>query len=57
VPVEFASGEYIITEHSHKYAPGEFQALAAGACFISRRIWIDDEGLFSLQYMTLPAPS
>jgi L-histidine Nalpha-methyltransferase len=57
VPVDFASGEYIITEYSHKYAPSEFHALAARAGFIPQRTWIDDEGLFSLQYMTLPAVS
>lgn len=53
VPVDFASGEYIITEYSHKYAPAEFHALAARAGFVPERTWIDDEGLFSLQYLTL----
>jgi dimethylhistidine N-methyltransferase len=57
VPVEFATGEYIITEYSHKYAPAEFHALAARAGFVPQRTWIDDEGLFSLQYMALPAAS
>ena len=57
VPVDFATGEYIITEYSHKYAPAEFHALAARAGFVPRRTWIDDEGLFSLHYMTLRAVS
>ena len=57
VPVDFATGEYIITEYSHKYAPAEFHALAARAGFVPRRTWIDDEALFSLHYMTLPAMS
>jgi L-histidine N-alpha-methyltransferase len=55
VPIEFAPGEYIITEYSHKYAPEEFHALAARAGFVPQRTWIDDERLFSLQYMTVPA--
>jgi dimethylhistidine N-methyltransferase len=55
VPVEFASGEYIITEYSHKYAPEEFHALAGRAGFVAERTWIDEERLFSLHYMTVPA--
>jgi len=55
VPIEFAPGEYIITEYSHKYAPEEFHALAARAGFVPQRTWIDDDRLFSLQYMTVPA--
>jgi L-histidine Nalpha-methyltransferase len=57
VPVDFATGEYIITEYSHKYAPAEFHALAARAGFVPQRTWIDAAGLFSLQYMALPAMS
>jgi dimethylhistidine N-methyltransferase len=57
VPVDFATGEYIITEYSQKYAPAEFHALAARAGFVPRRTWIDDGGLFSLHYMALPAVS
>jgi dimethylhistidine N-methyltransferase len=53
VPVDFATGEYIITEYSHKYSPPEFHALAARAGFVPQRTWIDDDGLFSLHYMTL----
>jgi L-histidine N-alpha-methyltransferase len=55
VPIAFAAGEYIITEYSHKYSPEEFHALARRAGFCPRRTWIDDERLFSLQYMTVPA--
>ena len=57
VPVDFATGEYIITEYSHKYSPAEFHALAARAGFVPQRTWIDDEGLFSLQYMTVRTAS
>ncbi|HJR68610.1 MAG TPA: L-histidine N(alpha)-methyltransferase [Gammaproteobacteria bacterium] len=54
VPIEFMSGEYIITEYSHKYSPGEFHALAERAGFAPCRTWIDDDRLFSLQFMTVP---
>ena len=57
VPVDFATGEYIITEYSHKYSPAEFHALAARAGFVPQRTWIDDEGLFSLQYLTVRTAS
>jgi L-histidine N-alpha-methyltransferase len=53
VPIVFAAGEYIITEYSHKYSPAEFHALARRAGFCPQRTWIDDEQLFSLQYMTV----
>jgi L-histidine Nalpha-methyltransferase len=53
VPIAFAAGEYIITEYSQKYAPEEFHALARRAGFCPQRTWIDDERLFSLQYMTV----
>ena len=53
VTIAFAAGEYIITEYSHKYEPEEFHALARRAGFCPRRTWIDDERLFSLQYMTV----
>jgi dimethylhistidine N-methyltransferase len=55
VPIDFTPGEYIITEYSHKYAPEEFHALAGRAGFLPERTWIDDAGLFSMQYMTVPA--
>ncbi len=55
VPIDFAPGEYIITEYSHKYSPEEFHALARRAGFEPARTWIDDERLFSLHYMTVPA--
>jgi L-histidine Nalpha-methyltransferase len=54
VPIAFTAGEYIITEYSHKYSPEEFHALARRAGFSPQRTWIDDERLFSLQYMTVP---
>jgi L-histidine Nalpha-methyltransferase len=53
VPIDFATGEYIITEYSHKYSPEEFHALASRAGFVPERTWIDDAELFSIQYMTV----
>ena len=54
VPIEFAAREYIVTEHSHKYAPDDFRALARRAGFVSERTWIDADGLFSVHYLTVP---
>jgi L-histidine Nalpha-methyltransferase len=54
VPIYFERGEYIITEYSHKYSPAEFHALAERAGFAPCRTWIDDDRLFSLQFMTVP---
>ncbi len=56
VPIEFAPREFIITEYSHKYAPAEFHALARCAGFVPERTWVDDDGLFSVHYMTVPKP-
>ena len=45
----FAGGETIRTEVSHKYGPGELAQLAER--FELRRIWMDHEQLFSVQYL------
>jgi dimethylhistidine N-methyltransferase len=50
-PIEFLAGEYLITEHSHKYAPDEFAALARAAGWRSERYWIDPARLFSVHYL------
>lgn len=52
-PIEFAPREYIITEHSHKYAPEDFHALARRAGFAPERTWVDADGLFSVHYLTV----
>jgi dimethylhistidine N-methyltransferase len=57
VPIEFAPREYIITEHSHKYAPEEFHALARRAGFKPERTWIDADALFSVHYLTVRRPA
>jgi len=50
----FERGEYIVTEHSHKYSLGEFRNLARQAGLEPRRSWVDRAELFSLQYLVVP---
>ena len=47
---EFAEGESIRTECSHKYTLEEFAAMAERAGFAVTRVWMDRERLFSVQY-------
>ena len=49
--IEFADGETIHTEDSHKYTLDGFRALAADAGYMPRRVWTDEEQLFSLQWL------
>jgi dimethylhistidine N-methyltransferase len=51
VPVRFARGETICTEHSHKYTLPGFAALARRAGLAVRRVWTDRAGWFSVQYL------
>jgi dimethylhistidine N-methyltransferase len=53
VAIVFRQGEYIITEHSHKYAPLEFAAMAMHAGWTSARCWIAD-ARFSVHYFRAP---
>jgi dimethylhistidine N-methyltransferase len=53
--IHFECGESIWTESSYKYNPPEFAALAASAGWRVDRVWMDDRGLFSVQYLTLMA--
>ena len=48
--LEFAAGERIHTEYSHKYTVDGFTDLAADAGFAARGCWVDDASLFSVQY-------
>lgn len=48
----FEADEYLVTEHSHKYSPEQFGALAGDAGLEVRRLWTDPQGLFSVQYLT-----
>lgn len=46
----FEEGETIHTENSYKYSPGDFKALVSD-WFEVKKVWTDDEELFSLQYL------
>ena len=48
---EFAQGEAIHTEDSHKYTIEAFRELAAHAGFAPRAVWTDEERLFSLHWL------
>ncbi len=47
----FERGEGIHTENSYKYSVPEFAAVAKQAGFVPRRVWCDDEALFSVQLL------
>ena len=49
-PIAFREGEYIVSEHSHKYEPLEFAELARTAGWTPGHRWIDDDARFSVQY-------
>ncbi len=48
----FARGERIHTENSHKYAIADITALAEAAGWSHTRAWVDDNELFSLNFLT-----
>ena len=48
--IEFADGESIITEYSHKYTLEGFAGMAAAAGFEVRHVWTDPQQWFSVQY-------
>ncbi len=48
---DFAVGETIHTEDSHKYTTAEFQDLARGAGWHARYVWCDPNDLFSLHFL------
>ncbi|MBW2243007.1 MAG: L-histidine N(alpha)-methyltransferase [Deltaproteobacteria bacterium] len=47
--IEFAAGEAVCTEHSHKYTLENFATLADAAGFDVERIWTDPQRWFSVQ--------
>ena len=49
--VDFAEGEAIHTEDSHKYTVESFRALAWEAGFVPRQVWCDEERLFSVHWL------
>lgn len=48
---EFAPGEVLVTEYSHKYTLDGFRALAERNGFSVVRVWTDPERLFSVQLL------
>lgn len=48
---EFAPGEVLVTEYSHKYTLEGFRALAEANGFAVARVWTDPEKLFSVQLL------
>lgn len=44
-------GEYIVTEHSHKYSREKFATMANAAGFEVQSVWTDPQELFSVQYL------
>jgi dimethylhistidine N-methyltransferase len=49
----FEIGESIWTESSYKYRLAEFADLAGAAGFAVEQVWMDPQGLFSVQYLTV----
>jgi dimethylhistidine N-methyltransferase len=45
---EFARGEYITTEYSHKYTPESVRALAARTGWHVERVWMDEDCWFAV---------
>ena len=52
-PFDFAAGEPIITEYSHKYTIEGFAAMAAGVGLTLRRTWTDDCARFAVLHFAL----
>jgi len=48
---DFAQGEAVHTEDSHKYTPETFREMAMRAGFSPRALWCDAERLFSLHWL------
>jgi dimethylhistidine N-methyltransferase len=54
VAILFRRGEYIITEHSHKYGAQEFAELARSAGWLPHHCWLDDGARFSVHFLRAP---
>ncbi len=54
VPIYFSEGESIHTENSYKYTLEEFRSMAAAAGFKAAQVWVDEQQLFSLHYLSAP---
>ena len=51
--IEFAKGEAINTEYSHKYTIDGFAAMAADAGLTLRREWTDKNGYFAVAHLAI----
>lgn len=49
--IHFEKGEYIVTEHSHKYSIDEFGSIGEEAEFSLKDTWTDPDQLFSVQFL------
>jgi dimethylhistidine N-methyltransferase len=54
IEVPFRKGEYIVSEHSHKYEPTEFAELARMSGWAPSRCWLDQEARFSVHFLRAP---
>jgi L-histidine Nalpha-methyltransferase len=52
VAIPFRPGEYIVSEHSHKYAPRELADMARAAGWRPERSWTDDETRFCVSFLS-----
>ena len=50
--IAFGARESIHTENSYKYSVAEFQTLAIAAGFKPVAVWVDDQALFSVHYLS-----
>ncbi len=51
--IQFQKGETIHTENSHKYGLEQFAMLANEAGWDVKKVWTDEDKLFSVQYLTV----
>lgn len=52
-PIDFKCGESVHTENSHKYTQDSFVKIATQAGLHREKTWSDENGLFSIHYLTL----
>ena len=50
---DFAQGEAVHTEDSHKYTIESFREMAARAGFMPRAVWTDEDRLFSIHWLEI----
>lgn len=51
--IPISAGERILTEYSYKYSIDRFAELAVSVGLEPQAQWVDDDGLFSIQYFTV----